>query len=131
LLGKGAAFLEEVVYWLECDQETNLAVIPYAFSRLVIADIDEVELLDIELPTPTVISGRAGGGSHLYFSYERDVPMTKTAWGHINPNYVLLPGSLHPSGRRYEWQSGLSPEQVPLMTFEEAAPILGVDSLLA
>lgn len=51
-------------------------------------------------------------------------------WGHINPAYVLLPGSLHPSGRRYAWLPGRSPEDVPFQSFEGAAEALGAESLL-
>jgi Bifunctional DNA primase/polymerase, N-terminal len=124
------ALAGEVELWFENEPEANLAVIPGEPSRLVVADVDRLDLLDPDLPTPTASSGREGGGKHLYFLSERPIGTKRMPWGHVNPAYVLLPGSLHPSGRRYAWLPGRSPEDVPFRPFEGAAAALGAESLL-
>jgi hypothetical protein len=121
------ALAVEVDYWFEVDPLINLGVIPCAAAGLVIADIDHLDLLDPDLVTPTASSGREEGGKHLYFASEQEVPMQRLSWGDVNPSYVVLPGSTHRSGLVYEWLPGLSPEEVPLMAFEEAAETLGVN----
>ncbi len=120
------ALAGEVALWLEREPGVNLAVIPGEPGRLVVADVDRLDLLDPGLldpglATPTASSGREGGGLHLYFVSGRPVGTALMPWGHVNPAYVLLPGSLHPSGRRYAWLPGRSPDEVPFMAFEEAA----------
>ena len=121
------ALAGEVELWLAREPRLNLAVIPGAPGGLVVADVDRLDLLDPDLPTPTASSGREGGGRHLYFKSETPVGTRLMPWGHVNPAYVLLPGSLHPSGRRYAWLPGRSPDDVPFMAFEEAAGLLGVE----
>ena len=59
-------------------------------------------------PTRTVISG--GGGRHFWFRYRGPIPSTA---GRIAPGldtrgdgaYVIVPPSVHPNGRRYEFVS--------------------------
>ena len=124
------AFLKEVLYWLEWDPQIGLAVIPRATPGLVVVDIDKVELLNPDLRTPQVTTGREGGGRHLYFSSDTTIPRNKTIWGDVNPEYALLPPSGHESRRFYLWDEGCSPEDVPLMPFTDAAPLLGLEHLL-
>lgn len=124
------ALAGEVEIWFEKAPETNLAVIPGDPSCLVVADVDRLDLLDPDLQTPTASSGREGGGRHLYFVSDRPIGTRRMPWGHVNPAYVLLPGSLHPSGRRYAWLPGRSPDDVPFLPFEETAAALGAESLV-
>jgi hypothetical protein len=123
------ALAGEVALWFEREPRINLGAIPGAPGNLVVADVDRLDLLDPDLPTPTASSGREGGGRHLYFVSGRPVGTRLMPWGHVNPAYVLLPGSLHPSGRRYAWLPGRSPDEVPFMAFEEAAGLLGVEAV--
>ena len=46
--------------------------------------------------------------------------------GPSNPEYLALPGSLHYTGKRYEWLPGLSPEEVSLMSLDDALEALGL-----
>jgi hypothetical protein len=124
------ALAEEVELWFAREPRINLAAIPGAPGDLVVADVDRLDLLDPDLPTPTASSGREGGGRHLYFKSEMPVGTRLMPWGHVNPAYVLLPGSLHPSGRRYAWLPGRSPDDLPFMAFEDAAGVLGVEGML-
>ncbi len=118
------AFPEEVEYWFENDPDCNLGVFPSAVYGLVLVDIDDLDLLNPSLVTPTASSGRDGGGRHLYLSSRDEIPRQAFSWGHLNPEYLVLPGSLHFTGRRYEWLPGLSPEEVPLMTLDAALEAL-------
>lgn len=120
-----AALPVEVEYWFENEPTMNVGVFPSA--GLVIVDIDKLEMLDPELPTPTASSGREGGGKHLYFTSEEVVKTSHPAWGDINPAHAVLPGSVHESGRRYQWLDGLAPDEVPFMDYAAARDALGVE----
>jgi len=124
------ALLAEVELWFENEPEGNLAVIPGSPSRLLIVDVDRLDLLDPDIATPTALSGREGGGKHFYFECEPNLAMKRMPWGHINPAYVVLPGSIHPAGRPYTWLPGRSPDEVPLMPFETFAEAFGVEEML-
>lgn len=120
------ALPEEVGYWFEKDPDINLGVFPSASAGLVLLDIDDLDLLDPSLPTPTASSGREGGGKHLYLSSHDEIRMKAYPWGHLNPAYLVLPGSEHTSGLQYEWLPGLSPEEVSFMSFDDARTELGL-----
>jgi hypothetical protein len=121
------ALLCEVELWLEEEPAINIGVFPS--PSLVVVDVDRLDLLDLAVVTPTSRSGRVQGGKHLFFEYDRALPMTKTPWGHLNPAYAVLPPSLHESGRAYQWLPGRSPDEVGLMGFADAAPLLGLERL--
>lgn len=60
-------------------------------------------------PVPSVISGRADGGRHLYFAHPGGV-VGNLHLGHpklevrADNGYVILPPSVHPSGAVYTWE---------------------------
>ena len=92
----------------------------------MLVDIDKLHVLNPEIPTPTASSGRDEGGKHLYFRSHEAIAMKPCKWGHLNPAYLVVPGSIHPSGRQYEWLPGLSPLEVSFMPFVEALDDLGL-----
>ena len=116
---------KEVELWCLLDSNLNLGVFPS--QSLCLIDIDHLDMIDPDIRTPTASSGRESGGKHLYLSCDRVLPTRKTSWGHVNPSYLVLPGSLHMTGRVYEWLPGLSPEDVPFMDYREAFPLLGLE----
>lgn len=120
------ASAQEVELWFRLKPEINLGVYPSGCLALV--DIDRLDVLNPEIPAPTASSGRDDGGRHLYLSCDRLLPTRKTKWGDLNPSHLVLPGSLHETGRRYEWLEGLSPAEVPLMDYREALPLLGLEA---
>jgi Bifunctional DNA primase/polymerase, N-terminal len=124
-LKHGPALAEEVEEWFRLEPELNLGVFPS--NSLALIDIDHLDLLNPKIPTPTASSGREGGGRHLYLSCDRLLPTKKTKWGHLNPAHLVVPGSIHESGRMYEWLPGLSPDEVSFMDYREALPLLGLE----
>jgi hypothetical protein len=124
-LRAGPARLEEVEEWFRLKPTLNLGVFPSECLALI--DIDRLDLVDPDIPTPTASSGREGGGKHIYLSSDRVLPTRRMEWGHLNPAYLVLPGSTHPTGRLYEWLPGRSPDQVPFMDYREAMPLLGLE----
>jgi len=122
------ALRAEIDYWFELEPRINLGVFACHEARLVIVDADHPSLLSVDFETPTVASGRAGGGRHFYFASESRVTMTMCSWGHVNPPYVVFPGSVHPNGTVYEWLPNRAPEEIGFMPFEKAAPALGLAS---
>jgi len=118
----------EIEAWFARWPEANVGIVTGLVSELVVIDIDarhggESSLSRLELehgslpPTTEALTG--GGGRHLYFAHPG---------GRIGNRAGLLPGldlrgdggcvvappSLHPSGRRYTWARGRSPDEAPL-----------------
>lgn len=85
---------------------------------LVVLDVDGPEGLE-ELrrrghpPTPTARTNR---GLHLYFKASESLPSVPDLLPGMDfkgaGGYVVAPPSAHPSGTRYEWLDGLSPEDL-------------------
>ena len=81
-------------------------------------DLAKLEATNGALPdTPTSITG--GGGKHLLFKHEPGKKNTVKADGlsidlRTTGGYVILPPSLHRSGRRYAWEATAHPDDLPL-----------------
>ncbi|MDE2472048.1 MAG: bifunctional DNA primase/polymerase, partial [Bradyrhizobium sp.] len=58
---------------------------------------------------PATLASRTGNGAHLFFAYDGD-DIRSSARGNLHVRgaggYAVLPPSLHPNGRRYEWIDG-------------------------
>lgn len=115
-----AATLEQVVAWWNRWPKANIGVVTGAVSGLVVLDVDgeagREALRGRPLPeTPVVETGR---GWHYWFAHPGgEVRTCKPAPGldlKADGSYVVAPPSAHPSGRRYRWADGLSPDDVPL-----------------
>ena len=80
--------------------------------------IHEDNVGGIILETPTQTTG-GGGKQYLFYAPEGWVPPTiKTARGidiRGRGGFAMLPPSMHESGRAYQWDDGLSPQDVPIM----------------
>jgi len=81
-------------------------------------ELDELTRVNGELPA-TVASRTGGGGVHLLFRMPRDRDVRNSA-KKVGPNidvrgtggYIILPPSVHVSGKRYAWEPGRSPAAV-------------------
>jgi len=103
-------------------------------SRVIVLDVDaghggNQSLLQLQvnygqLPQ-TVVSMTGGGGQHILFQHP-GVEIRNSA-GKLGPGldirgdggYIVLPPSLHPSGKCYAWAKGLSPDQTQLASMPE------------
>jgi Bifunctional DNA primase/polymerase, N-terminal len=99
--------------------EANIAIATGAMSGVLVVDVDDAEgaLLLIDLTKqfgalPMTLQAKTGKGVHLYFALPDGcgrVPSSKGDGLDIRADggYVLAPGSIHPSGARYEWVDGI------------------------
>lgn len=99
--------------WWKQQPHANIGLWP-GQSGLVVIDLDgpEGEATARELgllsePTLECRTGREDGGRHLYFK-RPDFPVGNASIGKKidvrgDAGYVILPPSIHPSGRKYEW----------------------------
>jgi bifunctional DNA primase/polymerase-like protein/AAA domain-containing protein/primase-like protein len=100
------------------DPGLNVAVATGRKSRLVVVDIDpknggSLEALEARFgPMPeTLRQATGGGGLQLFFYRPAEVERIPSSAGALLPGvdvradggYVVVPPSIHPSGRRYEW----------------------------
>lgn len=99
----------EVDSWARHD--TNVGIATGAVSGLLVLDLDSAEAVaEAEaLGLPDTLTVRTGKGLHAYFKHPGgkvgNRAGIKPGWDiRGDGGYVVGPGSLHPSGKRYEWQ---------------------------
>lgn len=119
---------DEVAAWFRRTRNANVAVVTGTISGLVVLDVDPqhggteslAELTDRHGPLPRTIEALTGGGGvHLYFAHPGGAVRNKVG---VLPGIdlrgdggcVVAPPSMHASGRRYAWQTGRGPGDVPL-----------------
>ncbi len=96
--------------WFLKQQPTGVALICGKLSGICVVDLDSYKENFKDVPINTPIKVRTGGGGlHGYFKYSDNISKNsvneelaidvKTEGG-----YVLLPPTLHKSGKKYEWQ---------------------------
>src|ERR1700730_5957570 len=101
LLHHEPASPEQVRAWHEVDPRTNIGVILGEPScGLVVPDFDRTARGVTHPPTPIVQAGR---GYHVHLRAEGPISTQNFAWGELrgDGSYVLLPDSVHPSGKQY------------------------------
>ena len=116
---------DEIDAWFGARREPNLGVVTGAVSNLVVLDVDpqhggaqSLAALEIEhgaLPD-TVEAQTGGGGRHFYFAHPGGVAHNRVGLApgidlRGDGGCVVAPPSLHPSGRRYRWAPGRSPQE--------------------
>jgi hypothetical protein len=116
--------------WFERWPEANLAVVTGAVSGLVVLDVDpghggDKSLAALEarhgrLPD-TVESATGGGGRHVYFSHpggeaRNRAGMAKGLDLRGDGGVIIVPPSIHPSGKPYRWRRGHGPDDIGLAT---------------
>lgn len=93
-----------------------------AASEMWVLDVDELATFEAaNITLPTTRRARTGKGLHYYFRYDPAHPVTNKQRDNRRPGtdvrgdggYVILPPSLHPSGRRYEWEDECQPVIAP------------------
>ena len=118
----------QVARWFERWPDANIAVVTGAISGLVVVDIDPKHGGDRSLErlearhgklANTVESATGGGGRHIYFAYPgREVRNRAGMAPGIDMRgdggVIVVPPSVHPSGRRYRWKRGRRPGDLAL-----------------
>ena len=124
---------EDLARWDASD--FNVCIVTGAPSCIVVLDVDSPEaqaLVDsLNLPsTPTVRTAR---GCHLYFKHPGSIVPNGVKIGGVkldvrgDGGYVIGPGSLHPSGVRYDWM--VSPAEADFAPFpEQLAALLNTEA---
>jgi hypothetical protein len=121
----------EIEQWFAQRKDANLGVVTGRISGLVVVDIDPAHGGEESLEAlerrhgkigKAVESRTGGGGRHLYFRYPGLPVRNRTAIApgidvRTDGGYVVVPPSVHPSGRSYAWIHGCDPWSA------EAAPI--------
>lgn len=120
---------KEVRGWFERWPDANLAIVTGRVSGLIVLDVDprhdgdetldELEQSYGPLPhTAEAITG--SGGRHVYFAYPGR--MVRNAVGFApgldirgDGGVIVAPPSVHPSGRRYEWEVSHHPDETPVV----------------
>ena len=117
---------DQVRGWFRNRPDANIGIVTGAVSGLVVLDVDpqhggeewlEQLARGHEQLRPTIESITGGGGRHLYFRHPG--PEVGNRAG-LRPGldirgdggYVVAPPSVHPSGRRYVWRDGRSPDDL-------------------
>lgn len=123
----------EIQQWFGRWTKANIGVITGQISGLVVLDIDpghdgENSLADLERQygklAETVESRTGGGGRHLYFQYPGFPVRNRTAVApgldvRADGGYIIVPPSIHPSGRPYVWAKGHDPWQARIATLPD------------
>jgi hypothetical protein len=105
-----------ITSWWQREPNANIALATGAISNVMVLDVDsedaEAELRKLEAAhgeLPASVEAITGKGRHVYFRYPRRGirnSASRIAPGidiRGNGGYVVVPPSLHPSGRRYAW----------------------------
>jgi hypothetical protein len=106
---------EEARRYFQMPEYVGIGLICGEISGITVLDIEKAgvgifqEILN-EIDPRTPISQSGGGGRHIYFKYSPDYKNSKLYHGGIhigdvknNGGYVVVPPSLHHSGKLYEW----------------------------
>lgn len=119
---------KQINKWYERWPKANLAVVTGEISGIVVVDIDPahggeeslaaMEVLHGALP-PTIESMTGGGGRHLYFAYPGHEVRNRAGLApgidmRGDGGCIIVPPSVHPSGKRYRWKLGYAPGEVEL-----------------
>lgn len=125
--------MEELEMWFTTWMQANIGVITGAMSGIVVFDIDPEHGGDVGLEelvaqygrlpdTPEVLTG--GGGRHIYFKHPgvpipNKVNLVQGVDIRADGGLVVVPSSIHRSGKRYEWELSSMPHKVPLAPLPE------------
>ncbi|WP_426043133.1 bifunctional DNA primase/polymerase [Brevundimonas sp. TWP2-3-4b1] len=124
---------------------TNLSALTGRASGVWVLDLDgdlgfaslaQLEAEHGALPPTWRTRSGSGHGRHYWFAHPNDGPEVRGSQGGMAAGvdvrgfhgHILLPGSLHRSGGRYQWEEGFAPDEVPLAAAPEAWLRLALDA---
>jgi hypothetical protein len=118
----------EVRGWFERWPSSNIAVVTGAISGLVVLDVDthhggeeslnQHALRNAGLPL-TVEAATGGGGRHVYFKHLGFPVRNRVGFApgldlRGDGGNIIVPPSIHPSGKPYSWRKGQAPDEIAL-----------------
>ncbi|MEK7750333.1 MAG: bifunctional DNA primase/polymerase [Acidobacteriota bacterium] len=122
----GATLLSVIEEWWAKWPDANIALAIGGGSKVDVVDVDprhggdetlwELERTHGEIPA-TVTSLTGGGGCHLFFRHVNGLTNREVAPGvdlKTTGGYVVLPPSMHASGRRYAWEGAGRPNETAI-----------------
>jgi hypothetical protein len=112
--------------WFARWPDANVGIVTGEVSNLVVLDVDPKHGGDDTLsrlerryrPLPLTVEARTGGGGrHFYFTHPGFLIRNRAGLAQGidlrgDGGYIVAPPSIHPSGGRYEWAPGRSPEEI-------------------
>jgi hypothetical protein len=120
-----AATEQEVEEWWRRWPDANVGILTGRVSGIVVLDVDSRSGGDAALggleerwgPLPVTLEVQTGGGGrHLWFSSDEELPSTVLAPGlelKAERSVVTAPPSIHASGHRYVWSPARSLDDLP------------------
>lgn len=119
---------KDVAAWFQRWPDANVAVVTGEISGLVVLDVDprhggDDSVIDLERrssPLPDTIEAiTGGGGRHIYFLHPGGVLRNRVGLApgvdlRGDGGMIIAPPSIHPNGRRYEWEVSHHPDEVEL-----------------
>jgi hypothetical protein len=118
----------QVRRWFDRWPAANVAVVTGAISGIVVLDVDRrhggeesltrLALRNAGLPE-TVEAATGGGGRHIYFRHPGFEVRNRAG---LLPGLdlrgdggvIIVPPSIHPSGKPYRWRKGFAPDEIAL-----------------
>jgi hypothetical protein len=108
--------IEEVSGWYDKWPNASIGIVTGKISNIVVFDLDSEAAEDYaenEGGFPRTVTAKTGKGYHVYMKYPDfnvgcDVKKEYDIDIRGDGGYVVAPPSLHGSGSRYEWEDGLS-----------------------
>lgn len=118
----------QVRRWFDRWPAANVAVVTGAISGIVVLDVDprhggeesltRLALRNAGLPE-TVEAATGGGGGHIYFKHPGFEVRNRAG---LLPGLdlrgdggvIIVPPSIHPSGKPYRWRKGFAPDEIAL-----------------
>ena len=121
---------EQIERWWKDSPDANIGVATGARAGFDVLDEDprhrgdetlrQLEQVNAALPV-TIVSRTGGGGRHFFFLYTEGLKNSTELIGpgldfRTTGGYVILPPSMHLSGRSYSWEASSRPAQVGIAT---------------
>jgi len=123
----------QVRRWFDRWPAANVAVVTGAISGIVVLDVDprhggeesltQLALRNAGLPE-TVEAATGGGGRHIYFKHPGFEVRNRAG---LLPGLdlrgdggvIIVPPSIHPSGKPYRWRKGFAPDEIALASLPD------------
>ena len=122
------ATIDEINQWFRRWPDINIAIVTGSISGIVVLDIDPRHGGDKSLaeweqeqdPLPQTVEVKTGGGGrHLYFKHpggeiHNRVGLAPGIDSRGDGGCIVVPPSIHPSGKVYRWVKGHAPGELPM-----------------